>query len=618
MLVLLLDTFLAGLSFVIALMLRYSDDFFDYLDLASQGSLLISVLSFGVLYIYNIHRSLWRYVSIRDLVDIFKACSYIILLFGSIQFLYNRLEDLPRSVFLLNWLILIILISVPRFFYRLIKERDFNVHLDLIKNTKKQKIPIILYGLNNNAELFLRKLKKESRNDYEVVAIIDDQKKKHNSYIHGVRIYGGVKYLNKVIEKFEAKNKLPSKIIITEEVINSQLVDHLLEITDKYDISLARLPRISDVKIDLDGKIAIKPIKVEDLLGRKEKNLDQEKISNFIKNKKILITGAGGTIGSELVRQISSFGPKSVILVELSEYNLYKITKELDEKYQNLDFKPYIADVRKKDLIKDIFQKEKPEIVFHAAALKHVPIVEKNITEGVSTNAIGTKNIADISAEFLVKIMVFISTDKAVNPTNVMGATKRVAENYINSLAESKTNKSTKYTTVRFGNVLGSSGSVIPLFEDQLKKGGPLTITHPDMVRYFMTVKEAVSLVIQSSLMGSNNNKQKSSVYVLDMGEPVRILDLATKMIKMAGLKLEKDIRIIFTGLRPGEKLFEELFYLSENPSSTEHKSIMLASPEKIEYQTIKDLIDELNNHAQNFDIEQIKKSLHKIVPEYN
>ncbi len=332
-----------------------------------------------------------------------------------------------------------------------------------------------------------------------------------------------------------------------------------MKTTDTLGFTLAKLPQMSDFKENID-KVEVKPVAIEDLLGRAQKAPELGRRKELIEGMVVMVTGAGGTIGGEMVRQIAAYNPTKLILLDISEYNLYKIGKELADINPDVPVRCSICDVRDNLALESIFIKEKPQLVFHAAALKHVPIVEENLAEAVLTNIIGSKNVADCSVKYGANKVVMISTDKAVNPTSLMGVTKRIAEFYVQSLGSSGKCGITSFATVRFGNVLGSSGSVIPLFQNQLESGGPITVTHPDMVRYFMTVPEAVELVLQASTLDSGNKNEKSSIFVLDMGQPIRINDLALQMIKLAGLRPEIDVKIEYTGIRRGEKLYEELF----------------------------------------------------------
>jgi O-antigen biosynthesis protein WbqV len=365
--------------------------------------------------------------------------------------------------------------------------------------------------------------------------------------------------------------------------------------------------------------VQIKPIAIEDLLGRPQSTLDQSGMHTLIRGKCVLITGCGGSIGSELVRQIASYAPQKIILIDHSEYLLYCIDQEIGEAFPSLSKVAYIADVGDRARIFELFQKEKPELVFHAAALKHVPIVEENPLEGIETNTLGTKNVADASRHHHVNTMVLISTDKAINPTNIMGATKRLAESYCQSLDVLDTHRTnrTRYVTVRFGNVLGSTGSVVPLFKHQIEQGGPVTVTHPDITRYFMTIREAVALVLQAAAFGSFSAMQGGKIFVLDMGEPVRVVDLAHQMIHLAGLQPNVDIKIEFTGLRPGEKLYEELFHSHESLTPTTIPNLLLGSPRIIDHKDLIHMLEQLTHALQTRHADDAMRLLCAMVPEF-
>lgn len=608
------DIVLSAISFVAAIYLRLGEHTHSISDAVSHGVIIFSVIS-GLTFIkMGLDRSLWNYTSFKDLIQLVKAVTYTEIIFTCTMFFFTRLEEIPRSSIIINWMLLIILIGTPRLLYRAIKEKSFS--LGVGSAIGEDQIPVILAGINQNAELFLRKTLNRKDSKYVVVGIIDNDKSRHGSKFFNIKVYGDFNSLNKTFAKLVNQNIIPKKVILTSDQVDGVTVRNLLEIVDSVGLTLARLPNITDLKNTVGDKLEIKPIVIEDLLGRPENSLDKNSMRQMINGKAILVTGGGGTIGSELVKQIASYGPKKLIIIDNTEHNLYLIETYLRKSFEELNFVPYIADIRNYEKIDYIFSQEKPQIVFHAAALKHVPIVENNIVEGVLTNVFGTVNIADLCKKHHVSEMVMISTDKAVNPTNVMGATKRIAENYINALSSGEDNNTTKFVTVRFGNVLGSSGSVIPLFEAQLKSGGPLTVTHPDMVRYFMTVQEAVELVLQASVLGLKGDN-KSAIYVLDMGEPVRIYDLAVQMIKMAGLRVNKDIRIEFSGIRSGEKLFEELFYSYENLLSTEYKSILLASAKVFDFTNMKNSLQKLEEYCTKYDNDNILSIINLLVPEY-
>jgi FlaA1/EpsC-like NDP-sugar epimerase len=399
----------------------------------------------------------------------------------------------------------------------------------------------------------------------------------------------------------------------------------LMNLSEKMELFLAQLPQMSDLT-QTKGEIGtrLKPLAVEDLLGRPQASLDRDSMEKLIVGKRVLITGAGGSIGGELVQQICAFNPSYLILLDHSEYLLYTIDQEVQDKYPHLTRAMVLADITDANRIENIIKAEKPHLVFHAAALKHVPIAEHNPIETILTNTIGTKNLAEACRTHKVQAMVVISTDKAIHPTNVMGATKRLAEKYcqaldIEELSQSKANKTkgTRYITVRFGNVLGSTGSVIPLFQKQLKRGGPLTITDPKMTRYFMTIYEAVELVLQAAALGMSERKQAGHIFVLDMGEPVKIYDLARQMIRLAGLRPEIDIKISYTGCRPGEKLYEELFYESEELQPTRIQSIQIGKPSAENYRKLSRALKEIEILARTHNSLKALKLLKQLVPEY-
>jgi O-antigen biosynthesis protein WbqV len=382
-------------------------------------------------------------------------------------------------------------------------------------------------------------------------------------------------------------------------------------------ISLSHLPSITELHGQTPASSNIRPIALEDLLGRPETVLDRQSITSFIQNKCVIVTGAGGTIGSELTRQIAALKPTKLILLENSEFNLYAIELELRETYPSLSIIPCIADVRDATRVQSIFEQQKPNLVFHAAALKHVPMAEVNVRETLLTNVMGTKNIADAAAQFSCEAMVLISTDKAVRPANVMGASKRIAEHYCQ--ASDYHNPNTRFLTVRFGNVLGSTGSVVPRFRDQIAKGGPITVTHPDITRYFMTVREAVELVLQASAHAAGIKTQRGKIMVLDMGKPVKIADLARQMIRLAGLKPDEDIKITYTGLRAGEKLYEELFSESEHLTPSGADGVHLAAATPIPIDTVNAFIDDLKKSPPHpvEDENNLRHNIYKLVPEF-
>jgi FlaA1/EpsC-like NDP-sugar epimerase len=425
-----------------------------------------------------------------------------------------------------------------------------------------------------------------------------------------------------VVEALHRRGIKPQRLVVTRQESETErdLIRRLLDLSEPLGLSLSRLPSLTEFKDALgEGKIELRPVAVEDLLGRPQTVLNRDAITGLVAGRHVLVTGAGGTIGSELTRQIAALGPAELTMVDAGEFNLYTIDGEIRSRFPNLPCHSVIADVRDRARILALFQRTRPDLVFHAAALKHVPLVEANPEEGVLTNAIGTRNVADAASKVGTRAMVLISTDKAINPSSVMGATKRVAEAYCQSLdlSPGADGASTRFMTVRFGNVLGSSGSVVPLFQRQLAVGGPLTVTHPDMRRYFMTVREAVELVLQASAYGSAHPNGRGRIFVLDMGEPVKIVDLARNMIRLAGLRPDKDIRIEFTGLRPGEKLFEELLSEGETPTQTEADGVFQASPRVIDHALINRAMGELEQAARAGDRLKTMSVIRTLVPDH-
>ena len=504
------------------------------------------------------------------------------------------------------------LLSGSRAIYILYKDKK----LFLTTITKNENsIPVLLIGASDRAELFIREMSRNDNPTHKIIGILDINKNKLGRFIRDVEILGSIQEISKIIQKIEKNNKKnrPQKIIIASNDLEGNIIRNLLTFTDKTGISLARLPKITDLESDINNeKLKVKPIDVFDLLSRPQALLDRNAMKKFISNKKVLVSGAGGTIGSELVNQIINYKPKEIILLDNSEFLLYKIEKEIEEKNINVKINAVLADIKNTNRIDSIFDLNKPDIVFHAAALKHVPIVEKNPLEGILTNILGTINIAESCKKYHVAEMVLISTDKAVNPFSVMGVTKRISEKYCQSL----TGKfQTNFKIVRFGNVLGSTGSVVPLFQKQLEKGGPLTVTHPKMKRYFMTVREAVELVIQSATL--ENKNKKSGIYVLEMGQPIAIIEIAEQLIRLAGLRPNKDIKINFTGLRPGEKILEELHYKNEKFTKTKNKSIFVVKPKIESHEKLSKSISNLIKLAKDGKLEECYKIMSIIVPEY-
>lgn len=605
------DIFMAGLSFILALYLRVGNDIFEYIDLIFVGMPTIAVLASVIFYIMGLYRGIWRYASMRDLIAITKSTSLLILIFALLMFFATRLEDYPRSAPLINWFVLMALLGGPRFIYRLIKDRRFDIpHMSVTTKT----IPSLLIGASDGAELFLRAIERNPSIPYLPVGLVAEKKSRTGLDIHGVPVLGTVDDLEGIIATLEKESHKPQRLILTKDDWTGERVRDLYDLSERLGIPLSRLPKLTDLKSGAADTIEVRPIDVEDLLGRPQKALDKSLPKTLINEKRVLVTGAGGSIGSELVRQICSFEPSEILLIEASEYALYTIDMEISRSYPQLKRQALICNIREVSRLNQIFADNKPELVFHAAALKHVPLVEENPLEGILTNAIGTRNVADACTTHGVETMVQISTDKAVNPTNIMGATKRIAEMYAQALDIKK--MGCRYVTVRFGNVLGSTGSVVPLFQKQLNAGGPLTVTHKDMNRYFMTVREAVELVLQASVLAKSDQTLDGKICVLDMGQPVKILHLAEQMIKLSGLEPYKDIQIEITGLRPGEKLFEEIFHGDEPPTPSSLEGVLIATPRARDADELIQALSLLESACCDKDSKEALAQVKTLVPE--
>ncbi|WP_207457908.1 nucleoside-diphosphate sugar epimerase/dehydratase [Azospirillum sp. SYSU D00513] len=617
------DVVMTGIAFALALYLRVGGQAFGYymdaLVLALPIMMVVAAITFRL---FGLYRGIWRYASLPDLLQLARAVSVAVLAFILIMFLLTRLEALPRSLPLILWFVQLVLLGAPRFAYRLLKHRY--LRRSAMDELGTPRIPVLLLGVGDAAEAFIRSLDHNGQGSYRVVGLLDEKGRRVGHEVRGIPVLGGPNDLARVVEELEGRGDRPQRLIVTKgrTEIPSALLRTLLDQGESLGLTLSRLPSLTEFKSALDeGKIEVRPIALEDLLGRPQAVLDRGAIEGMVGGRRVLVTGAGGTIGSELVRQIAALNPASLVLVDAGEFNLYSIDLEIRESFPGMELHAVLADVRERDRVFRLFQDHRPDLVFHAAALKHVPLVEANPTEGALTNVAGTRNVADAARASGCLAMVLISTDKAIRPTSVMGATKRFAESYCQALdllpPRDGTETATRYMTVRFGNVLGSSGSVVPLFTRQLAQGGPLTVTHPDMRRYFMTVREAVELVLQASAHGAARGEDRGKVLVLDMGEPVKIVDLARQMIHLAGYRPGVDVQIEYTGLRPGEKLFEEILTAAETPSRTEADGVFLASPRVIDYALVNRALNELETAARAGDTERVLTILSNIVPDF-
>lgn len=610
------DVAMAALSFMLALYLRLGSELFIWpRDVVLNGLLIFTLVAAAVFAWMRLHRTIWRYASVGDLGRIVQAVVLTVVLFVACQFVYNRLADFPRSFLVIEIIVLTGLLAGPRFLYRFFKDGEL---ASLLERNAHARIPVLLIGAGDGADLFIREMSRGREAPYRVVGIVDDSGSRVGRNIRGVPVLGDLNDLEAVTKTLRDQRLGPQRIIITRREIDGPVVAGISEVADALGLSVARMPRLTAFDKAESGSVdlAPRPIDVEDVLGRTQTVLDLAPVRGLVGGRKVLITGAGGTIGGELARQIAGLEPAEIALLDASEYLLYQIDMEIGERHPELPRQALLGDVRDGARIDQVMRTFRPDLVLHAAALKHVPLVEGNPLDGILTNAIGTRNVAEAAAKAGVGTVLLISTDKAVDPSNVMGATKRLAEAYCQALdIDGAANGSTRFVAVRFGNVLGSTGSVIPLFQRQIAKGGPVTVTHPEMTRYFMTVREAVSLVLQSAAMSGKLNA--GGICVLDMGEPVRILDLARQMIRLSGLAPDSDIKIEFTGPRPGEKLHEQLFHAEESLVSTEIPMVRRATPRTIALSALRAAFDELESHARRRDTEATMRALQALVPEF-
>jgi len=544
--------------------------------------------------LFGLYRGLWRFASIPDLTRILKSVAAGAAVTFGLVFIFQRLEGAPRSVLLLYPMFLAMGLAAPRLLYRWWKDRS--LHL----SGGKQRALVI--GAGRAGEQLLRDLLKNST--YLPVGILDDDSARKGMEIHGVRILGALDSLAGQIRAMAV-----DVVLLAIPSATRQLVRRVTEDCQRAGIPCRTLPSLAELA---DGRVEVarlREVAIEDLLSRDPVDIKGTAVSSFLQGKRILVTGAGGSIGSELCRQISRMQPAQLIMLDHAEFSLYAVEQEMRGKAGDICI-PLLGDVRDETRMRWVFEHFQPEVVFHAAAYKQVPLVEENPAEGAKTNVLGTSTVAALAVEFEAEKFVLVSTDKAVNPANVMGATKRAAEMFCQNMDAHS--PKTSFITTRFGNVLGSAGSVVPKFRRQIAAGGPVTVTHPEMTRYFMTIPEAVSLILQAGAMGRGGE-----IFVLDMGEPVKIVDLAEQMIRLSGLVPGEDIMIEFTGLRPGEKLYEELFHAAEHLSGTSHPKLMLAEAREVEWSALTEQIDRLRNACARRDTDLVRLTLREIVPEF-
>lgn len=598
---LLLDTLIVLSAFLLALFLHYEGVIpASILKELSTYGLAVVLIKLFFYYQFSLYDSLWEYASVEELIKVVGAVGLSSV--ASITYLSLLGLDIYPGIYFVSVIIELTMVGGMRFSYRLLRRVKNNKIFWGKANLKK----VLIIGCGATASLVGNEIKNHPESYGYVVGYIDDDPDKIGKTIGGIKVLGNRHDIYSVSKRYKV-----NEIIVAVPTASSADMKEILEEAKRCDAKVRIVPGIMEI---IDGKVSmskIRDVEIEDLLGRDEVNLNLAEIASYLEDKTVLVTGGGGSIGSELCRQIARFNPKKLVILDIYENNAYDIQKELYAQYgDSLALEVLIASVRDRDTIFDIVGRLKPNVIFHAAAHKHVPLMEDSPKEAIKNNVFGTMNLAEAANDFNVERFVLISTDKAVNPTNVMGASKRMCEMIVNGLG--KTSK-TKFTAVRFGNVLGSNGSVIPLFKKQISEGGPVTLTHMEIIRYFMTIQEASQLVIQAGAIAKGGE-----VFVLDMGEPVKIYDLAVDLIKLSGLEPHKDIEIEVTGLRPGEKLYEELLMEEEGLVNTKYKKIFIGKAGDFAYPLLKKSFSRLMEELPTLDNEELKEYLTRLVPTYS
>jgi len=596
---------------------------FDFLIPQQQLHLLLWILPFVLLtkvisfFYFDLYRGMWRFTSITDLFNIIKGSTISTLfIICFILFSPHRFLGFPRSVFAIDWCLTILFIAGFRLVIRIyfVHAIDNGSWTEVVKaffrilaRKKIAKKNLLIVGAGRCGEKMFREIHDNATLHYHVVGFADDDPLKIGRKIHGLPVMGPVNDI-----AFATKKLGANEILIAVPSANSQQMRYIVEHCEKCGISFKTVPGMGEF---INGKVtvnAIRDVAYRDLLGREIISLDEKKIGSILRNKNVLVTGAGGSIGSELCRQICRFKPKKIVMFERAESPLHAIELELKQDYQEVQVLPILGDVQDKDQLDKTFEANRPHIVFHAAAYKHVPMLEMQPWRAIDNNVIGTQNLVNISTNYNVARFVFVSTDKAVRPANVMGASKRLSE----MLVQAKNGcgvSDTKFMIVRFGNVVGSVGSVVPLFKKQIQRGGPVTVTHPNVTRFFMTIPEACQLILQACVMGKGGE-----VFILDMGTPIKIDDMARDLVRLSGFEPDVDIKIEYVGLRPGEKLYEELISDGEGLLSTGHEKIMVLKGTECDLNLLNGGIDELASLAREQDGKNVKLKLKEFVPEYN
>jgi len=590
------DVLMATIAWTLAFLLRFEFNLQMLESVVYWQVLLITLpIHLVIAYGFGLYRGLWRFASIPDLWNIIRVVTISVFLLVTVLFLVNRVEGVPRSSLLIYPLLLIFLLGSPRLLYRIWRDGQ------LRNEGKTAGMRVIILGAGQAGELVAREMLRSS--EYLPVAFLDDAPTLRGSKVHGLKVFGAIEKLPKAIEKLDIH-----LVVIATPTATGEQMRKIVEACKQVDIPFRTIPNVADLVSGRATISSLREVSIDDLLGRDPVFLSKESINKSIHQEVVMVTGAGGSIGSELCRQILLFKPAKLVVFDNSEFNLYQIDRELAGKYPDTDLQIVLGDVCDTSAIEHCMNEHKPSVIFHAAAYKHVPLLQHQARQAVRNNILGTRNMALAADKHGCNSFVMISTDKAVNPTNNMGASKRIAEIFCQNLNQrSKTN----YITVRFGNVLGSAGSVVPLFKEQIAKGGPVTVTHPEITRYFMTIPEACQLIMQAAVQGEGGE-----IFVLDMSEPVKIAYLAEQMIILSGKTPGEDIEIKYTGLRPGEKLYEELFHEQEQLAATDHEKILLAKTRIVDWEELQSDFSAMDSASQLFEEDKLKVLIKKLVPE--
>ncbi len=608
-LILLLDTLLLFFSYYGSYLIRFEGHIpEEHFAVFRKTVLLIIPFKLACFLFFKLYKGMWRYTSIPDFLNLVKATfvsSTVIML--AILFLH-QFRGYVRSVFIMDAALTLLFIGGIRLLIRIFLTQSSSSNgkfpLFSLGNGDNGFTRLLIIGAGDAGEKMFRELRDNPRLNYHIVGFVDDDSRKIGMQIHGVPILGDVDDLARLVKKFQV-----DQILIAISSASAKEVRRVVDRCKATGIKFKIVPGIGEL---IDGRVSIKAVRdvaYEDLLGRKPVRMETERVGTYIKNKPILVTGAGGSIGSELCRQVARFSPSSLILLDCAENNLYQIETELSHTSPGLKYIPILGNILNQVVLDRIFEEHQPQVVFHAAACKHVPLMELNPWEAVLTNIKGTRMLLETAHRYSVERFVLVSTDKAVRPSNVMGASKRVAELLTQAYA---LRSQRRFMSVRFGNVIGSSGSVLPLFRRQIERGGPVTVTHPEVTRFFMSIPEAVQLILQAGAMGEGGE-----ILILDMGSPIRIVDLARDLIRLSGFEPDRDIEIKFVGLRPGEKLYEELITEGEGIQPTQHEKILVLRGNSLHEDQLQMKIGELVQLACEQNFTGIKEKLREIVPEY-